>query len=236
MHFQTTATTILSGATISTTRCTNGCAHVPGLTRPPAISTSSGPASKESISSPHIQLVLADEEDACSDTCNKRHGCYHPLVEPVDEKAARKFTLSPCFTERGQGFVFNPEASVQRAVRGSSHCASVKSKASTPSKRRKVKAHDVSPPRDVYTVPLYRDNTPPPDLLCPPRLQPLPLLHRAYLYPLPQLHLSPAHLGNCPLPHLCRGLSLLPAMHLICSAATALPHPAPPPSRLGTLR
>ncbi|KAF8200541.1 hypothetical protein K438DRAFT_1966004 [Mycena galopus ATCC 62051] len=106
--------------------------------------------SKESISSPHIQLVLADEEDACSDTCNKGHGCYHPLVEPVDEKAARKFTLSPCFTKRGQGFVFNPEASVQCAVRSTSHGPSVKSKASTPSKRRKVKAHDVSPPRHLW--------------------------------------------------------------------------------------
>ncbi|KAF8153709.1 hypothetical protein K438DRAFT_1987417 [Mycena galopus ATCC 62051] len=103
---------------------------------------------------------------------------YHPLLEPVDNKASRRLYNSPSVVKKGGGFKFTSvdstlvkrgaSSAVKREPRSiKREATSVKYGTSTTPKCHRVKRADS--PENSYTLPLYRDNTPPPDSTPPAR-------------------------------------------------------------------
>ncbi|KAF8145820.1 hypothetical protein K438DRAFT_2097056 [Mycena galopus ATCC 62051] len=114
-------------------------------------------------------VKIVDAGIHCHEGCSS-HRRYHPLLGPVDNKAARRLRNSPSVVKKGRGFEFSSIGS-SLVQRGSS---SVKCTTSVAPKRRKVKREE-SPPEAPYTIPLYRDDTPPPDSTPPNALYTVPL-------------------------------------------------------------
>ncbi|KAF8218372.1 hypothetical protein K438DRAFT_1953200 [Mycena galopus ATCC 62051] len=116
-----------------------------------------------------VTIVAAG--DHCHEDCG-HHRRYHPLLEPVDNKASRRLYNSPSIVKKGGGFKFasidstlvkrGASSAVKRKPRSiKREATSVKHGTSTTPKRRRVKHADS--PDTSYTLPLYRDDTPPPD-------------------------------------------------------------------------